>query len=92
MALLQFGTTLVFAVPPLWQNPNQPDPNLRKAQAIMGKESFIFCHLLSFLIISCHFPSCIQRAVDSAMYLFMLVIVLLVPRTLSMHRSCCVFH
>ncbi|KAJ8112568.1 hypothetical protein OPT61_g5089 [Boeremia exigua] len=35
MALLQFGTTLVFAVPPLWQNENQPDPNLRKAQAIL---------------------------------------------------------
>ena len=37
MALLQFGTTLVFAVPPLWNNENQPDPNLRKAQAILGK-------------------------------------------------------
>ncbi|KAJ4383813.1 hypothetical protein N0V86_000656 [Didymella sp. IMI 355093] len=35
MALLQFGTTLVFAVPPLWNNENQPDPNLRKAQAIL---------------------------------------------------------
>jgi hypothetical protein len=37
MALLQFGTTLVFAVPPLWQNENQPDPNVRKGQAILGK-------------------------------------------------------
>lgn len=37
LALLQCGTTLVFAVPPLWKNENQPDPNLRKAQAILGK-------------------------------------------------------
>jgi hypothetical protein len=36
VALLQCGTTLVFAVPPLWKNENQPDPNLRKAQAILG--------------------------------------------------------
>jgi hypothetical protein len=35
MALLQFGTTLVFAVPPLWTNTNQPDPRLRKATAIL---------------------------------------------------------
>jgi hypothetical protein len=35
MALLQFGTTLVFAVPPLWTNENQPDPRLRKAQAVL---------------------------------------------------------
>lgn len=41
MALLQFGTTLVFAVPPLWQNENQPDPKLRKAQAILGKNCLI---------------------------------------------------
>jgi len=36
MALLQFGTTLVFGVPPLWNNENQPDPNVRKMQAIVG--------------------------------------------------------
>jgi hypothetical protein len=53
MALLQFGTTLVFAVPPLWQNPNQPDPNLRKAQAIIGKNSVICCYLLLFAVICC---------------------------------------
>ncbi|KAF1841537.1 uncharacterized protein K460DRAFT_292978 [Cucurbitaria berberidis CBS 394.84] len=35
MALLQFGTTLVFGVPPLWNNENQPDPNLRKFQAVI---------------------------------------------------------
>ncbi|OAK94520.1 hypothetical protein IQ06DRAFT_85805 [Phaeosphaeriaceae sp. SRC1lsM3a] len=35
VALLQCGTTFVFAVPPLWQNENQPDPRLRKAQAIL---------------------------------------------------------
>ncbi|KAF2132003.1 hypothetical protein P153DRAFT_364461 [Dothidotthia symphoricarpi CBS 119687] len=35
MALLQFGTTLVFGVPLLWYNENQPDPNLRKSQAIL---------------------------------------------------------
>lgn len=54
MALLQFGTTLVFAVPPLWQNPNQPDPNLRKAQAIMGKESVVYCHFHSAYYSFCH--------------------------------------
>ncbi|KAH7406325.1 hypothetical protein DE146DRAFT_439199 [Phaeosphaeria sp. MPI-PUGE-AT-0046c] len=35
VALLQCGTTLVFAVPPLWKNENQPDPRLRKAQAML---------------------------------------------------------
>ncbi|EDU49814.1 predicted protein [Pyrenophora tritici-repentis Pt-1C-BFP] len=35
MALLQFGTTLVFGVPPLWNNENQPDPNVRKMQAVL---------------------------------------------------------
>jgi len=35
IALLQFGTTLVFGVPPLWNNSNQPDPNVRKFQAIL---------------------------------------------------------
>ena len=45
MALLQFGTTLVFAVPPLWNNENQPDPNLRKAQAILGKNFSSHVHL-----------------------------------------------
>lgn len=35
MALLQFGTTLVFGVPPLWNNENQPDPTVRKFQAIL---------------------------------------------------------
>ncbi|CBX94628.1 hypothetical protein LEMA_P116310.1 [Plenodomus lingam JN3] len=35
MALLQFGTTLVFGVPPLWNNENQPDPKVRHFQAIM---------------------------------------------------------
>ncbi|OWY45814.1 hypothetical protein AA0117_g10178 [Alternaria alternata] len=34
MALLQFGTTLVFGVPPLWNNTNQPDERVRKMQAI----------------------------------------------------------
>jgi len=48
MALLQFGTTLVFGVPPLWNNENQPDPRLRKMQAILGK-CFAFCyHLVHF--------------------------------------------
>lgn len=42
VALLQCGTTLVFAVPPLWKNENQPDPNLRKAQALLGKWRFGF--------------------------------------------------
>lgn len=36
VALLQFGTTLVFGVPPLWNNENQPDPNVRKSLAILG--------------------------------------------------------
>lgn len=44
MALLQFGTTLVFAVPPLWKNENQPNPDLRKAQAILGKLLFYQSH------------------------------------------------
>ncbi|KAF2844981.1 hypothetical protein T440DRAFT_408974 [Plenodomus tracheiphilus IPT5] len=35
MALLQFGTTLVFGVPPLLNNENQPDPNVRQFQAIL---------------------------------------------------------
>ncbi|KAF1938987.1 hypothetical protein EJ02DRAFT_457417 [Clathrospora elynae] len=35
MALLQFGTTLVFGVPPLWTNENQPDANVRKMQAVL---------------------------------------------------------
>jgi hypothetical protein len=46
MALLQFGTTLVFAVPPLWKNENQPDPNVRKGQAILGKIHFHFTNIL----------------------------------------------
>jgi hypothetical protein len=54
VALLQCGTTLVFAVPPLWKNENQPDPNLRKAQAILGKFLFInifdSCRILSLLL------------------------------------------
>ena len=77
MALLQFGTTLVFAVPPLWQNPNQPDPNLRKAQAIIGKKSIF---LLSFAV------SCSHPTMRSAIYLYLFVITLLVSSTLSMHR------
>jgi hypothetical protein len=36
MALLQFGTTIVFGMPPLWNNENQPDPKVRKMQAIVG--------------------------------------------------------
>lgn len=51
MALLQFGTTLVFGVPPLWNNENQPDPRLRKMQAILG-ECFPFC----FHLIHSHSP------------------------------------
>ncbi|KAJ4374309.1 hypothetical protein N0V83_003050 [Neocucurbitaria cava] len=35
MALLQFGTTLVFGVPPLWNNENQPNPDIRKFQAVL---------------------------------------------------------
>ncbi|KAH8726906.1 hypothetical protein GQ44DRAFT_142072 [Phaeosphaeriaceae sp. PMI808] len=35
VALLQCGTTLVFAVPPLWKNENQPNPDVRKFQAIL---------------------------------------------------------
>jgi hypothetical protein len=46
VALLQCGTTLVFAVPPLWKNENQPDVNLRKAQAILGE--YCFSKLQSF--------------------------------------------
>jgi hypothetical protein len=46
VALLQCGTTLVFAVPPLWNNENQPDVNLRKAQAILGE--YCFSKLQSF--------------------------------------------
>jgi hypothetical protein len=45
MALLQFGTTLVFAVPPLWNNENQPDLNVRKGQAILGKDHSSLQHL-----------------------------------------------
>jgi hypothetical protein len=82
MALLQFGTTLVFAVPPLWQNPNQPDPNLRKAQAIIGKNSVICCYLLSFAV------SCIHPTMCSAIYFYLFVITILVSSTLSMHRPC----
>jgi hypothetical protein len=41
MALLEFGTTLVFGVPPLWKNENQPDPNVRKMQAVLGRYSSI---------------------------------------------------
>lgn len=52
MALLQFGTTLVFAVPPLWNNENQPDPNLRKAQAILGKnDTFDVSSAILFLTV-----------------------------------------
>jgi hypothetical protein len=47
MALLQFGTTLVFGVPPLWNNENQPDERVRKMQAITGK---CFLSLLLSLI------------------------------------------
>ncbi|KAH3910994.1 hypothetical protein HBI56_001950 [Parastagonospora nodorum] len=35
VALLQCGTTFVFAVPLLWKNENEPDPRLRKATAIL---------------------------------------------------------
>lgn len=49
MALLQFGTTLVFAVPPLWNNENQPDPRLRKAQAILGKAVYLIFLLIMFM-------------------------------------------
>ncbi len=35
VALLQFGTTLVFGAPVLWNNPNQPDANLRKFQGVL---------------------------------------------------------
>lgn len=62
MALLQFGTTLVFAVPPLWNNENQPDPNLRKVQAVLGKLPFLFrlmaiaCFILVVLDLSRGFP------------------------------------
>ncbi|KAH9862989.1 hypothetical protein J1614_010659 [Plenodomus biglobosus] len=35
MALLQCGTTLVFGVPPLLNNENQPDPKIRQFQAIL---------------------------------------------------------
>jgi hypothetical protein len=61
MALLQFGTTLVFGVPPLWNNENQPDPKVRKMQAILGT-----CLTLLFLKVfyskpipftsKCHLP------------------------------------
>ncbi|KAF1830946.1 hypothetical protein BDW02DRAFT_76004 [Decorospora gaudefroyi] len=34
-ALLQFGITLVFGVPPLWKNENQPDPYVRRLQAVL---------------------------------------------------------
>jgi hypothetical protein len=40
LALLQCGTTVVFFVPPLWKNENQPDVNLRQAQAVLGEFSF----------------------------------------------------
>jgi hypothetical protein len=40
LALLQCGTTMVFFVPPLWKNENQPDVNLRQAQAVLGEFSF----------------------------------------------------
>jgi hypothetical protein len=92
MALLQFGTTLVFAVPPLWQNPNQPDPNLRKAQAIIGKNSVICCYLLLFAVICCYLllfaVSCIHPTMCSAIYFYLFVITILVSSTLSMHRPC----
>ena len=47
MALLQFGTTLVFGVPPLWNNENQPDERVRKMQAITGKWTLLILGELS---------------------------------------------
>ena len=59
MALLQFGTTLVFGVPPLWNNENQPDPNVRKFQAVLGMK---VSHLpfSPFILIIGPPPPCIQ--------------------------------
>ena len=42
VALLQFGTTVVFGAPVLWNNINQPDPNMRKLHA------FIVCLIGAF--------------------------------------------
>jgi hypothetical protein len=47
LALLQCGTTMVFFVPPLWKNENQPDVNLRQAQAVLGELWFFLLWLLS---------------------------------------------
>lgn len=53
MALLQFGTTLVFGVPPLWNNENQPNPDVRKFQAVLGMTSI---SLTSFLALYLESP------------------------------------
>jgi hypothetical protein len=73
LALLQCGTTIVFFVPPLWKNENQPDVNLRQAQAVLGEWCFLLeCFVLyrglssllsyflyySVLVCSCYFPCC----------------------------------
>ena len=42
VALLQFGTTVVFGAPVLWKNVNQPDPNIRRLHA------FIVCLIGAF--------------------------------------------
>ena len=47
VALLQFGTTLVFGVPPLWNNENQPDVRLRKLQAVLGMTFQLMALLIS---------------------------------------------
>jgi hypothetical protein len=51
VAILECGTALVFAVPPVWKNENQPDPNLRKAQAILSR-----CCPNKFIPLICPMP------------------------------------
>jgi hypothetical protein len=55
VALLQCGTTLVFAVPPLWKNEKEPDERLRKATAVLGKSVSL---VLSMLHLSISLPCC----------------------------------
>jgi hypothetical protein len=51
VALLQFGTTLVFGVPYVWKNEEQPDPVMRKAQAVLGMLG-VSCSLVSLRVFS----------------------------------------
>jgi hypothetical protein len=61
--LLQCGTTLVFAVPPLWKNEKEQDERLRKATAVLGKSVSLVLSKLHLFISSCYFTPISQKIV-----------------------------